>query len=298
MRRWFTLGFLILWLIMPASAGAQGAVSLETVAVQFWPEYDQPSMLVIYDFSLPATASLPAEVLLRIPREANLIAVASNTPDGGLVNADFSGPTNRGEWQTITVKIETQTGYHVEYYQPLSRAGTTRRFDYVWPGDYAVDSFSVSLRSSVDTSSVTLEPALDPAPTNDNVLAYQKSLGPLAAGQQFVLHINYAKSTDTLAAPSEGIQPSAPVDENTSGRVMVSNYLPYIFGGLTLVLITGVVLYFWRSGGRRNRREHRHPAARAENEKDGEVYCHQCGTRARAHDRFCRVCGSKLRHEE
>jgi hypothetical protein len=144
---------------------------------------------------------------------------------------------------------------------------------------------------------VTLDPALDPVPNNDNVLEYQKSLGPLAAGQEISLHIDYEKSSDTLASPSQGIQPSTPVDENTSGRVMVSNYLPYIFGGLTLFLVTGVVLYFWRSGRRRKGREHRHPP-RAENEKDSEIYCHQCGTRARASDRFCRVCGSRLRHEE
>jgi hypothetical protein len=297
MRARLNLVIVILWLLIPASALAQGRISLKTVDVQFWPEYDQPSMLVIYDFTVADQVSLPAEVLLRIPKGANLIAVASNTPEGGLVNARFDGPTVSGEWQTIAVQVETTAGYHLEYYEPLTRAGAARQFDYLWPGDYAVDEFSVYLRASVDTSSVITEPPLKPAQAGGDILAYESAIGALPAGGQFNLHINYEKSSDTLASPSQGIQPSAPVDQSTSGRVMFSNYLPYILGGLGLALIIGGSLYFWRPGGRAGGRERRHRAARRDAEPDSEIYCHQCGTRARAGDRFCRVCGSRLRHE-
>jgi len=298
MRGCLALGFLILWLGFPVSAGAQSRIALKTVDVQFWPEYDQPSMLVIYDFTLAESVSLPAEVILRIPREANLVAVASNTASGGLINASFDGPTASGDWQSIAVKVETPTTYHLEYYEPLSRAGTARGFDYLWPGDYPVETFGVYLRASVDTTSVTTDPPLAPVQSNEDVLAYQKSIGALPAGQQFTLHISYEKSSDTLASPSEGLQPSAPVDQNTTGRVMFSNYLPYIVGALGLVLMLGGVVYYWRSGRRRSGRERRHHTARSEDEKDSEVYCHQCGARARPGDRFCRICGSKLRLEE
>ncbi len=298
MRRWFALGFLVLWLAFPVSAGAQSKISLKAVDVQFWPEYDQPSMLVIYDFAVSDSTSLPAEVVLRIPKAANLIAVASNTPSGGLINAGFDGPTVSGDWQSIAVKVETQATYHLEYYQPLTRSAATREFDYLWPGDYPAEAFGVYLRASVDTTGVTTDPPLAPVQPSEDILAYQQSIGALPAGQQFTLHISYEKSSDTLASPSEGLQPSAPVDQNTTGRVMFSNYLPYIIGTLGLVLILGGVVYYWRSGRRRGGRERRHHAARPEDEKDSQAYCHQCGARARPGDRFCRVCGSKLRHEE
>jgi hypothetical protein len=77
--------------------------------------------------------------------------------------------------------------------------------------------------------------------------------------------------------------------------VLLSNYLPYILGGIGLVVITGAVVYFWQSGrGVRPQGRLRHPA-QAQSEAKTEVYCHQCGTRAHVADRFCRICGTRLR---
>jgi hypothetical protein len=297
MRRWFALGLLALWLGLPVSAGAQSKISLKSVDVQFWPEFDQPSMLVIYDIALADSTSLPAEVVLRIPKAANLIAVASNTPGGGLINAGFDGPTPSGDWQSITIKVETQATYHLEYYQPLTRSGATRRFEYRWPGDDPVEAFSVYLRAPVDTTGMATDPPLTPAQPNDDILAYQGNFGALPAGESFSLSISYEKSSDTLASPPQGLQPSAPVDQNTSGRVMFSNYLPYILGALAIVVSLGGMLYFWRSGGPRASRERRGRVLVPDEQQDIEVYCHQCGARARPGDRFCRICGSRLRRE-
>jgi len=73
--------------------------------------------------------------------------------------------------------------------------------------------------------------------------------------------------------------------------------LPYIVGGLGVIVILGAFVYFFqasRSSKKPRRRSHP-PAESAEN---SETYCPQCGTRAKAGDRFCRVCGARLRLEE
>jgi hypothetical protein len=41
----------------------------------------------------------------------------------------------------------------------------------------------------------------------------------------------------------------------------------------------------------------RRAAGRGGDNESVELYCHECGTRAQTGDRFCRVCGSKLRVE-
>ena len=49
LQKWLLLPLLFSLLIIPFPASAQGQITLDNVTVQLWPEFDQPSMLVIYD---------------------------------------------------------------------------------------------------------------------------------------------------------------------------------------------------------------------------------------------------------
>jgi hypothetical protein len=90
-----------------------------------------------------------------------------------------------------------------------------------------------------------------------------------------------------------------PVDENTPGRVSLNNTLPYLIGGLGVIIIVGGLVYYLRSGnkGVKKSRRRQHANANAE-ESESDVYCAQCGTRAHNGDRFCRTCGARMRHQE
>jgi hypothetical protein len=298
MRKWSSLLILGLLLASPSYAAAQTEITLASLAVQLWPEYDQPTMLVIYDFELAPETELPARVTFRIPQEANLIAMAS-LQGSNLLNAPYEGPVNEGGLQVFTVVISTQTRYHFEYYQPLGMDGNTRRFTYLWDGSYAVDGFSISILQPVDMLSLTTEPVLEPATGSDGLTHYAGEPVNLAAGEQFVLRLEYEKSSDALIVPAQDLQPSAPVDANTSGRISIGHYMPYILGGVGLILILGGLVYYWQSGSKgsgkpRNRRR----AYEESEESDTSVYCPQCGTRAKMNDHFCRVCGTRLRKKE
>ena len=115
MRRWFVFLFILGIAALPFSARAQSAVKFSSLQVQLWPEYDQPSMLVIYEFKLADGLTLPVNVNIHIPKDGNLVAVASLF-NGQLINAEFSGPTNEDDWQIIKVKVQTAATYHIEYY--------------------------------------------------------------------------------------------------------------------------------------------------------------------------------------
>lgn len=299
MRRWLILWFMLGITLLPFSAHAQSAIKFSTMQVELRPEYDQPSMLAIYDFKLADGISLPVDVTFRIPKDANLVAVASFSKEQYL-NATFNGPTIDSDWQIITIKVQTAATYHVEYYEPIARNGKERLFNYVWMNDYPIDDFSLSVLSPTDVTQLTADPSLNRITNADGTISWAKDFGALSASQQITLKINYNKANDTLTKPSpqSGVQ-SQPFGSNTPGSFMstFSNALPYILGGLGVLLIGGGVFYFWQSGrSGRNKSRKRH-AARAETEGDSEVYCHQCGTRAHKGDRFCRVCGTKLRHE-
>ena len=225
--------------------------------MQLWPEYDQPSMLVIYDFKLPPAIKLPVTVSIAFPKDANLVAVASEAADGNLLTTDYFGPIANDDSQSVTMQIQTLSTYHLEYYESLSRTGKQRQYKYAWLGDYAVDDFSISVRIPVDTTTMTTVPILNSSKGSDGTSYLTKDVGRLGAGQGFTLQVNYTKTSDKLSASQTTVQPSQALSGSTHGRVMLSNYLPYILGMLGLVLIIGGSVYFWQSSRGRGLRSGR-----------------------------------------
>ena len=152
-------------------------------------------------------------------------------------------------------------------------------------------------RVPVDTNTIITNPIMKSAQNVDGSDILIKDFGPIAEGQQFVLQLNYVKTSDKLTVSQQSVQPSQPLSSDTPGRLILANYLPYVFGVLGFALIVGGVVFFWQSSRGRSTSGHKRHRSQEGNEPESEIYCSQCGTRARMGDRFCRVCGTKLRHE-
>jgi len=297
----------LMGLIVYLPASAQSAPRLSSLEVDLWPEYDRPSVLVIYRITLPAGTSLPVDLSFRIPAgagEPTAVAVRQATAEGG--SSLFTIPHERlvsGEWGVITLTA-TAPELQLEYYDPgLVKSERARQFEYRWPGDYAVDSLVVQVQQPVGASEMQLSPASGAGvPENDGMTYFNKEVGALPAGQTFSLSIGYKKPGDELSASSLQVQPSAPVTSVTPGQNILSAVLPWVLGGVGVLLILGGGAWYWFSGRQKREdkpRRHRHAATKSEPVEDtgGYVYCHQCGKRAAPSDRFCRACGMKLRVE-
>jgi len=293
-----TKGFFLLLLILlatPFSAAAQGSISLSVLNVSFWPEFDQPEMLVIYDFVLPPDTTLPAQVDMRIPAEAELVAVAFEQ-DGGLLNANYNEPYTDGDWLVVPVIVDSASMYRIEYYASITFNGDERQFSYLWSGDYPVDQLTFELQIPPDTTDISSTPELT-TERQAGGLGYRSwKASSLAEGEQVPFTLTYSRSSDTLTRDIQPMQ-AEPVDENTSGRILLSNYLPYLLGGVGLILIVVGGVYFWQSGRGKPKPQgqQRHRARAAAGEGDEQIYCHQCGKRAQPNDRFCRTCGTRLK---
>ena len=295
LQKWLLLPLLFALLAIPVSTNAQGQITFDTVNVQLWPEFDQPAMLVIYDFTLAENTTLPVEVNLRIPTDANLIAVAY-APTGDLLNVPYQEPREEGGWQVVTLTVDTATAYHIEYYAPLERSDSQREYNFLWPGDYSVGMFSISVRPPIDTTEITTDPQMrDVTPEGDTQTTLEWGTSDLEAGEQLPIRVTYTKTSDRLGVSDQPLETGV-VDENTQGRISLNNYLPYILGGLGFLLILVAGLYFWQTSKDKSAPRKRH---RSQNEEaNGEdIYCHQCGKRAQPGDRFCRTCGTRLRTE-
>lgn len=302
MRKWLAFALLLGWVLFPSPAGAQGGTKLELIDIELWSEYDEPSMLVIYQFILSQDTPLPAEVTLRFPKEGNLVAVAVENNDELFIK-EFTPPVAHGNWQIIKVNVESYQPHRMEYYQPLATDGNKRQFKYQWFGDYSVKEFTVTVLVPADSTGLVTSPALENITTGaDGSLTVGTVTKPdLNMGHSFQFELEYQRTSTALTKPDQPtaeaeVQPVTPVDKNTPGRVSIAN-LPWIIGGFGLALIGIALFSYWRSTQSSESQPRKPLRHKVETEEDGQAYCHECGTRAHAGDRFCRTCGSRLRGE-
>lgn len=294
---------LLMVLILPGGAQAQGGVKLDFLSVELWSEFDQPSMLVINEFVVSPEIPLPVTIKWRFPKQGNLVAVAYES-EGLLLNSPFESSAEQGDWQTITLRVDTYNTYHIEYYQSLARDGSRRSFKYHWLGDYSVGELRLSLSLPGDSINVETTPALAglSAVPDRNLLVGSEILIDLKMGRSYQFDLAYERDSDELTDPGQvnQITPSEPLSTETEGRVSVDN-LPWIIGGVGIALIGFGMFFYWRStraGSSSSKRARKHSQhSQPQEESSQPQYCHECGTRANPGDRFCRTCGSRLRVE-
>ncbi|HLO30503.1 MAG TPA: hypothetical protein VK249_15260, partial [Anaerolineales bacterium] len=247
MRKWLVFALLFGSMIFPSTAGAQGGIKLDAMKVELWSEYDQPSMLVINQFVVSQDTALPVTVTLRFPKDGNLVAVAEQN-SSGLFDKDFKGPVAQGNWQTITINVDSYQPHRMEYYQPLIRDGNKRQFKYQWFGDYYVKEFTVAILVPADSTELITSPVLQSTATAENgsALSGIVTKSELKMGNSFQFDLAYQRTSDTLTNPTDQVQPSEPVGADTPGRVSIAN-LPWIIGGFGLALIIIALFSYWRS---------------------------------------------------
>ncbi len=309
MLKRYSIFLLLLLIVIPFGVGAQDDIRLAYLQVDLWPEYDRPEMLVILRASLTADVSLPVDVTFRIPAAAGEPnAVAVRQPDGALLNAMFEHQ-QEAQWAYVTVTATTPD-IQLEYYDPqLEKREDTRHFEFIWLGEYDVESMLVQVQQPLGSSQMSIEPDLGEfEPGSDGMQYYIMEIGAPSAGDEFSVKIDYQKSSDSLSIESFQVQPSAPIAEGgtqRSSNVDLLSLLPWLLGGLGLLLVVGGIFWYWRSGQdvseskptSRGRRATSTSQTHFEESGSEGVYCHQCGKRAASGDRFCRTCGARLRKE-
>jgi hypothetical protein len=302
MRKWVIPLLLLLSLILPLRVRAQDPLKFSSMFVEIWPEYDKPSVLVIYQITLDPATTLPATIAIRIPTAAgNPNAVAGQQADGSLYNITSTRVVD-GEWATISFTT-TSSNIRLEYYDPgLTKDGNARHFQYTWPGDYAISQLTLQVQQPVGATNMVISPSLGAGATgSDNLIYYTQDVGAVSTGQIIQITIDYQKTSDQLSAQVP-LAPSAPVPQSSTLDLNISAWLPWILGILGAGLIIGGIIWFWRTGRQRPSRQPRRrhskvdsiePEADSSSEEDA-IYCSQCGKRASPGDQFCRSCGTPI----
>ncbi len=211
-----TVTLLLLGAIVAQPAAAQEGLGIKSLRVGLWPEYDQPSLLVIYWGELADNASYPAVVSLRIPPRAGAPHVVAGQSGPDLpVNEIAYENTEDGDWRVIQFEVNGPR-FQLEYYDTLTFDGAARTGSYEWQGDLAVERLTFEFQQPPHSSELALNPELPGSQINDSdgLLYYSGDFGPLAVGEKMTFSLGYSRDANDLTVNL--LNALAPAGDGTS----------------------------------------------------------------------------------
>ncbi len=296
MRKMLFASIIVVLLFLPIGATAQGQVAIDSIQIQFWPEYDRSNMLILYDIFLSEDTPLPVELHFSIPVAAgtpNAVAVIS---EGSLVNAEYS-MEQVGAWNEISV-ISDSNIIHIEYYDPgLEINGSGRNFDYLWIGDHAVETIEFKVQKPPTASNLELSLPKSSPETSEGLTYYYAVLSNLEIGENASFSLSYDKSDDLLTAQNAIADPP----QNDSEPLSFDQFdFRWLLGALGVGLIGYGIYNSMRTNKPKRKKSRKSNIKRSRSSgsrtKAGKVFCHNCGAGGDKNDKFCRECGEKRRN--
>lgn len=287
------------------TAQAQGGVTaVDSLVIDFWPDYDRQSVLVLMTGTLPVGTATPATVVLPLPPGAEVNAVAYMDAANGLMNTDFDVV---GDQLTLTTP---NLDFRVEFYLPYQAEGNQHTFTYTWTSDMSVNQLEAKVQQPLAASSMVIEPQpIEVAEASDGFTYHLLPDQTIPAGQSFTINVNYTMSSDELSVNllsntgtgtgTIDLQPAGPAT-TTSQATQGVNW-PLIAGAAGGILIVAALAFLYLGNRSRSRVRKPRPvrqAAKPQRSKAGTGrYCHNCGEPTEAGDRFCRNCGAPVKEK-
>jgi len=304
MRRVLIVVVLLAGLFFTGTARAQSEPVIESMEIGLWPEYDRTDVLVIYRITLSSEVTLPAQMSLRLPSSAGApYNLAMKDMDGLLYNLAYTSEI-QGDWLKVTFTTPAAE-LQLEYYDPgLTIDAAQRQFEYTWNGDFTVNNLVVAVQQPVNASDMRILPDFGAGVVQEDGLTYfTKTVGSVDAGTPFTVRFGYSKPDDELSFSSQSVQPVQAASGDAAGRVNANDILPWVLGGVGLILLLGGLVWYVVTRNRNmvsvsaGKRRHRPSVSRQEIVQSGSdpIFCSKCGRKASSTDIFCRACGNRLR---
>jgi hypothetical protein len=283
------------------------ATRLASLAVELWPDYDRPAMLVLLTGTLPADVPLPATVAIPLPAAADVNAVARYDALGGLFS-DVDYTATDGQ---LTLTTPTDR-FRVEYYVPYTVNGGEHAYTFDWTADLNIDEVTVVVQQPVAATEFNVTPAPDgtAAGRGDDLIYHTLPARSVGAGEPFTVGVVYSVEAPVLSAPSQSLPvdaaaTAAPTSPTTTDERVDPLWL--LAGAAALALIGGA-WYMGRRHGQTTARARKPQPARpvkragskspaARPNQPTARYCHNCGQPAQSEDTFCRNCGVQLKQK-
>jgi hypothetical protein len=240
----------------------------EQMDIRVMPEYDQPAVLVIMGFSLPASVPLPATLKFPIPAGAQIAGIGEVDPNGNFTyNYANSYPQiQQGtDWDIATIEVKNYRQLQIDYYYDpgFAQGAGQRVFQILAQMPLDVGQLLLHVQQPAKATDFQIEPALQGSGKADDGFIYSvAAYSDVKAGSTMGHIVSYVNPTGGLSVDSQ--QSGATTQSNTN-TVLLAAIL------VIVVIVGGLVVYrlFFspsgtgQGGGGRGARRRQEQAARS-----------------------------------
>ena len=306
------LAWLILLLgALPTLAAGAEPTRLAEAQLALWPEYDDPSLLVIVAGRLPEGTPMPATIRFLVPAGARLYAAAYQGEQGDLVYATSQNtkPSTTAGWDELSYEVESPL-FQLEYYQnDAIKGGPDKVISYDYRFFYPVDDLTVEVQQPLRATNFVTKPETQSVLTGEKgIRYYQLRFGNTEAAKPLPLEISYTKADNEPSVIPQAQQappPTATAETDANWTV-----LGILGGGFAVV-----VVFLWVVVRRRvslepyaapvRRSATAAPTPTAAQQRRGAsgavrpeerrfAFCPSCGGPLGANVNFCPRCGERV----
>ena len=288
-----TFFLLIFFTLMPMAAGRaqEMAKTIDTLAIDIWPDYDRSSVLVLLTGTLPADTKLPANVSVPFPDTAQLNAIARIDSKDGIMKDDIFSTPGPGVMMFVT----PDRRFRLEYYLPYTVNNNQRSFDFTWSADLSINKLLLRVQQPKSANSISTKPAAGSVLRGEDGFDYHTfPVRTVKAGEAFSLHVDYQMATAQLSVerlPSRDADLKAPElpSASTAGSGINWPIVIIVIGGLIIV-----VFFVWQLASRRPSSKVYKSPGQGVDEQSRDKFCNHCGRPVDKEDKFCGQCGEEL----
>jgi hypothetical protein len=177
-----------------ANAWAEDSLSIGRMRVMIWPEYDDPSILVVYDGRFTDDSKFPTTTDFLIPKGVIINDICSLSP-GGQHFCQLYDISEGDKYDTAHLSLPFSNFYLSFHLAPIDLEIAKRQIEYVIKANHPIGSMEVDIQQPLRSTEFTISPSGGEAYNEKDFSHFTYTLEDIAKGEDRVFKIGYVKET-------------------------------------------------------------------------------------------------------
>ena len=228
-------------------------LSIGRMKVAIMPEYDDPSILAIYDGKFEDVSSYPIKTSFLIPK-GSVISDACSLSHEGQHFCQLYRTVNKGEQDEVSLLLP-YPNFYLSFHTPRFDTKVEKKeFDYLIKANHPVKTMEVDIQQPLRSTAFNISPPENAAMSEKggtisiikgfNHFIYK--LDGVSKGQESAFKINYIKSDPNPSVDIKYTSMKSPQTQSTPYEALrnIKTIIYLLFGTGAVILVAVVVRYF------------------------------------------------------
>lgn len=230
-------------------------LSIGRMKVAIMPEYDDPSVLAIYDGKFEDASSYPIKTSFLIPK-GSVISDACSLSHEGQHFCQLYKTVNRGEQDEVSLLLP-YPNFYLSFHTPrLAAKGEKKEFDYLIKSNHSIKTMEVDIQQPLRSTAFNISPPENAAMSEKGSMIsvikgfnhFTYKFEGISKGRENVFKISYIKSDPNPSVDIKYTSMKTPQTQTAPYETLRNiKSIIYILFGTGIFAIMAVVAWFFRS---------------------------------------------------